>query len=198
MAVIVRIPISKVASGTLVRVRGRLRAVAGLVVAPLTGTSCVLYQSVVLGTPASEAHVRLAQEHSTRDLLVDDGTGSILVRVASGAHVQLAADRKWDWREFPLLSRENPLVQRANATAARTPKRSFSFSAWEGALEEGAALDVTGWCQLEPDPYPSMEKLGYRGAPEARPVLVAPSGGELQITNQEKPGGRRMKAPKRS
>jgi hypothetical protein len=172
---------------TMVRVRGRIRAAAGTFAAPLSGMPVVAYHSVIVGDTSSGAR-RLVEEQLAKDFAVEDGTGALLVRAAAAARIRLAADRRWDERDYPALSAAPPLWQRAYES--KTP--ATVLTAWEGFLEEGAFVDVTGWCHLEPDPNPPIANLGYREMGGMRAVLIAPRRGRLWITNQSAPGKPRI------
>ncbi len=176
------VAIAEAKLGATVTVRGRVRRLGETATAPLSGRRCVAWSvRLLFARPFTGLGTRVTDpafaEAWAGDFLVEDATGVARVRGARGWLV-LAQDfvAEYDLRRAP----PPPEVARYLAARGRWPLAGgWRVECREGALVEGATVDVTGVCGAEADPVPR----NYRET-TMRPVVEAPPGGYVRITNE--------------
>lgn len=166
-------------------ITGRIRLVGTPLIAPLSRRRCAYYE-VVFGADAREAVPR----HETRgsDFLVEDGTGSALVRLA-GARVVVVKDghrHAVDFDDLAVVQADFEGVEALQRAVADVPRLGAAAAAsahgvpveivqrWlreslraervaqEGVLEEGEEVTVFGYGSRELDPDPAATAGPYR------------------------------------
>lgn len=139
--------IGKVQEGAVVRVKGRVRPVADMIEAPLTGRYCVHYVAIV-----EERH---RGKHSTHwsevtreakgvDFEVQDATGEILVR-SQGLQVAITLDQHTRSGSFDdATEAEQKFLARMNESSTGLLGFNRTLRYTEGALEAGEEITVLG------------------------------------------------------
>jgi hypothetical protein len=163
--------IAQAGMGDTIKIVGRLRATSAKFTAPLTGATCVWYRTVVQTWDGFLYSPRRIIEHKWQDLVVEDESGSALIRM-QGAEISLHAMRApWGydppapWDERRAATTEN--LQRflaAHGHELRYHQRSIlermlsEVPKQRGAryrevvLREGERVAVLGKAVHEPDP----------------------------------------------
>jgi hypothetical protein len=158
-----RTRISEAKSGELVKVVGRVRLLDAPLSAPTSGRPCALFHKVVIDPAAPARRDVVSDDLQVRDFLVDDDSGSALVRVTAGAKLSVRwADRRSD----------------------TSPSDRPAFDVYESVLEEGHPVAVLGLALWEPDPSPDARSpLSYREMP-MRLVLIPMGDAPLVVSDE--------------
>jgi hypothetical protein len=185
-----RTPIARARMGETVKIIGKLRASADAFTAPLTGATCLWYQTIAQTWDGFLYSPRHIVERKCQDLFVDDDTGSALIRMQR-AEVSLEQMRTaWSyeppppWDERSIATTEN--VRRFLAAhgfelryyprsileqmLTEVPKKRAARYR-EVVLREGDRVAVLGQVVREPDPTASPD--GFR-QPVVRVVFGEP------------------------
>ncbi len=159
---------------------GRVRLVGASIDAPFSGRRVCYYNARCFhqdNHPYNDDPTPSVEEKRACDFRVEDGTGTALIRVDSGA-------------SFETMSTvvSNVPEERTRAFLDRLRHHSDDHERWvpeEWVLEEGAIVSVYGVGEWEPDPAPGprWQPMGYREAPR-RLVMRAPDGLHLFVSER--------------
>ncbi len=194
-----RTAIDRARMGETIKVVGRLRGTGATFTAPLTGATCVWYRTVAQTWDGFLYSPRRIIEHKWQDFIVDDDSGSALIRM-QGAEVSLEEMRApwsfeppapWDERSaattenvrrflaahgFELRYHRRSILERMLSEEPK--KRGARFR--EVVLREGDRIAVLGKAVHEPDP--TAFSVGLR-QPALRVVLGEPPDGVI-VSNE--------------
>jgi hypothetical protein len=194
-----RTAIDRARMGETIKVVGRLRGTGPTFTAPLTGATCVWYRTVAQTWDGFLYSPRRIIEHRWQDFVVEDESGSALIRM-QGAEVSLEEMRTpwsfeppapWDERSaattenvrrflaahgFELRYHRRSILERMLSEEPK--KRGARFR--EVVLREGDRIAVLGKAVHEPDP--TAFAVGLR-QPALRIVLGEPPDGVI-VSNE--------------
>ena len=194
-----RTAIDRARMGETIKVVGRLRGTGAAFTAPLSGATCVWHRTVAQTWDGFLYSPRRIIEHRWQDLVVEDDSGSALIRM-QGAEVSLEEMRApwsyeppapWDERSaattenvrrflaahgFELRYHRRSILERMLSEEPK--KRGARFR--EVVLREGDRIAVLGKAVHEPDP--TAFSVGLR-QPALRIVLGEPPDGVI-VSNE--------------
>lgn len=139
--------IGKVQEGAVVRVKGRIRPVADMIEAPLTGRYCVHYVAVVEERHKGKNSTywsEVTREEKGVDFEVQDVTGEIQVR-SRGLQVAITLDQHTKSGSFDDATPvEQNFLARMNEASTGLLGFNRTLRYTEGALEAGEEITVLG------------------------------------------------------
>lgn len=139
--------IGKVQEGAVVRVKGRVRPVADMIQAPLTGRYCVHYVAVVEERHKGKNSTywsEVAREVKGVDFEVQDVTGEIHVQ-SQGLQAAITLDKHTKSGSFDdATEAEQKFLARMNESSTGLLGFNRTLRYTEGALEAGEEITVLG------------------------------------------------------
>jgi hypothetical protein len=171
-----------------VKIAGRLRLTGKSLRAPLSGRTCALYDAVVVEHGKVERVI--IQDRAACDFLLDDGTGTAVVRAApasgeaqgSGLELAIVQDRNYS---SGVLDDATPELERFLSIYGEKSKgvllnRRLSYR--EGVLSAGERVVVCGMARHEPNPDAAAEGATYRDRPTR--LVIEPLAGKMHLSDE--------------
>lgn len=178
-----RTPIGSVAEGP-VKIAGKLRLAERSLRAPLSGRTCALYDVEVVERRKVDRVI--IQDRLACDFLVDDGTGTALVRVGDGRGSRLELAIVQDARyTSAILNDATPELERYLSTFGEKSTGPFAnrfLKYREGVFEAGERIVVCGVARREPHPEGKAEAGNYRDAPTR--VVIEALAGKIYLSDE--------------
>jgi hypothetical protein len=177
----------RTALGGPVKVAGSLLLGDKSLRAPLSGRTCALYDVVVF--VHGEVDKVLIQERRACDFLVDDGTGTALVRAGAvdqgspGSKLELAIVQDGRY-ESGIFNDATPELERFLSIYGEKSKglllnRKLSYR--EGVFVAGEHVVVYGQARREPDPDAAADGGSYRERPTR--LVIEPLAGTIHLSD---------------
>lgn len=171
-----------------VKIAGRLRLTGTSLRAPLSGRTCALYDVQVV--EKGRVDKVIIEDRLACDFLVDDGTGTALVRAGGGGtgrpggHLELAIVRDARYTSG-ILDAATPELERYLSTFGEKSFGVFTnrnLTYREGVFEPGERVVVYGRARREPDPDAAAQGAGYRDRPTR--LVIEPLAGKIWLSDE--------------
>ncbi|HEX8796535.1 MAG TPA: hypothetical protein VF765_36545 [Polyangiaceae bacterium] len=189
-----RSPIGSISEGP-VKIAGKLRLAGRSLRAPLSGRTCAVYDVEVI--ERRQVDQVILQDRLACDFLVDDGTGTALVRVGDGRGGQLELAIVHDAKYASgLLKDATAELERYLSTFGEKSTATFAnryLRYREGAFEPGEHIVVCGLARREPDPEGAAERASYRDAPTR--LVIEALAGKIHLSDEPDVAGSASSAP---
>jgi hypothetical protein len=183
------------ANGGPVKIVGALRLIDEPLRAPLSGRACAFWDVTISAQQRGDEGTRTRDiffRRMTSDFLVDDGTGTALVKCPPNAHLDFAIAGYHDASDFG--AREAQLERfLSDHGYIPGPSDGGLRRHFERALVSGERVAVYGHGHREPDPDPEATGGTYRERPTR--LVIGPLDTRLCLSNQSGVVGSTPSAP---